>query len=147
MDAVSTYINSCNVIFSTEAEDRDVLAATLGDAIRHATGVDTDIQLRSADDLAALVSAMPAEWRNDDTMKCDVVFLQPDIDDPAIMEDLGPRPGIEDAIYVPGAVVWRVDRADATRSRLTRVMGTPLYARMTVRNCNTVRKLAELLRA
>jgi uncharacterized protein (DUF1697 family) len=143
---VRTYINSGNVIFSTNIEDRGSLTATLLEATRAHTGVETDIQLRDVDELAAIVEVIPDHWNNDDSMKCDVVFLQPDVDRPGILEDLGPRPGIEDALYVPGAVVWRVNRTDATRSRLTRIVGTPLYARVTVRNCNTARRLLELMR-
>ena len=114
-------------------------------AIRDRSGVSADVQLRDADELGAVVAAIPPEWSDGPAMKCDVVFLQPDVDDPAILDELGPRPGIEDAIYVPGAVIWRVDRANATRNRLTRIVGTPLYRRVTVRNCNTARKLLGLL--
>ena len=147
MMAVRTYINSGNVIFTTDMEDRAALGGLLQRALCERTELAIDVQLRDAEDLRAIVEAIPPEWRNDDSMKCDVVFLQPDVDRPDILEELGPRPGIEDALYVPGAVVWRVDRKDATRSRLTRVVGTPLYSRVTVRNCNTTRKLLEMLRA
>lgn len=145
MSAVSTYINSGNVLFNTDIEDRYRLGDLLQHAIRQRSGVDSDIQLRDQTDIAAVVESIPAEWVNDASMKCDVVFLQPDVDSAETLEELGPRPGIEDALYVPGAIVWRVDRKDATRSRLTRIVGTPLYSRVTVRNCNTVRKLLELL--
>ena len=47
--------------------------------------------------------------------------------------------------YTPGAVIRRVDRKNAPKSRLTRVVGTPLYQQMTIRNCNTARKLLELM--
>jgi uncharacterized protein (DUF1697 family) len=145
MTAVQTYINSGNVIFSTDIVDRAHLIGLLREAVRARTGLDSDLQLRDAHDLAAVVEAMPADWRNDDAMRCDVVFLQADVDQAGLLEELGPRPGIEDAIYVPGAVIWRVDRKDAARSRLTKMMGTPLYSRVTIRNCNTTRKLLELL--
>ena len=144
MNAVRTYINSGNVIFSTDLVDRSQLTQSLRAAIRERGGLDIDLQLRDADELSTIVDAIPSEWRNDKSMKCDVVFLQPDVDRAGVLDDLGPRPGIEDALYVPGAVVWRVDRENATRSRLTRMMGTPLYSRVTVRNCNTVRRLLEL---
>jgi uncharacterized protein (DUF1697 family) len=147
MSAVRTYINSGNVVFSTDIEDRGRLADLLQDAVRKRSGLGPDIQLRDEREFALVVKAIPAEWTNDDSMKCDVVFLQPDVDSPKMLEELGPRPGIEDAVYVPGAVIWRVDRKDAARSRLTRIVGTPLYSRVTVRNCNTVRKLHELLQA
>jgi uncharacterized protein (DUF1697 family) len=145
MTAVQTYINSGNVIFSTDIVDRAHLIGLLREAVRARTGLDADLQLRDAHDLAAVVEAMPADWRNDDAMRCDVVFLQADVDRASLLEELGPRPGIEDAIHVPGALIWRVDRADAARSRRTKMMGTPLYSRVTIRNCNTTRKLLELL--
>lgn len=141
----TTYINSGNVIFSTDIEDKARLTAMLLEAINNKTGSDVDIQLRGKDEFAAIVEAIPAEWTNGTSMKCDVVFLHPDVDRPDILEELGPRSGIEDALYVPGAFIWRVDRKDATRSRLTRIVGTPLYARVTVRNCNTARRLLELV--
>lgn len=144
--AVSTYINSGNVMFSSDIADRTVLIGDLRNSIRTRTGLDPDIQLRDEDELGMIAGAIPADWTNDASMKCDVVFLQNDVDRPGILDDLGPRPGIEDALYVPGAVIWRVDRADAARSRLIRIVGTPLYSRVTVRNCNTTRKLLELLR-
>ncbi len=145
MTAVGTYINSGNVIFSTDVGDRAQLTGLLKEAIRERAGLEIDLQLRDVEELSKIVEAIPAEWKNDKSMKCDVVFLQPDVDGAGILEKLGPRPGVEDALYVPGAVIWRVDRKDATRSRLTRIVGTPLYSRVTVRNCNTARKLLELL--
>lgn len=146
MSAVRTYINSGNVLFGTDLADRSRLAVLLQQAIQERTGTSTDVHLRDEEELAAVVAAIPAGWTNDAAMKCDVVFLPPDVDGAALLAELGPRPGIEDARHVRGAVVWRVDRKDATRSRLTRLVGTPLYARVTVRNCNTVRKLLALLR-
>jgi uncharacterized protein (DUF1697 family) len=145
MTGVSTYINSGNVLFSTGVVDREQLVRRLARSVRRSSGLAIDVQLRDASELAAIAEAIPAEWRNDDSMKCDVVFLQPDVDRPDILEELAPRPGVEDALYVPGAVIWRVDRKDATRSRLTRMVSTPLYSRVTVRNCTTTRRLLELM--
>ncbi len=146
MTEVSTYINSGNVLFSTNVTNRELLADLLTEGMRRLSGLDIDVQLRDAAELAAIAEAIPADWRNDESMKCDVVFLQPDVDRPRLLEDLGPRPGVEDALHVPGAVIWRVDRKDATRNRLTRMVGTPLYSRVTVRNCNTTRRLLDLMR-
>jgi len=117
----------------------------LREALRTRAFLDVDLQLRDADELGAIIEALPPEWTNDATMKCDVLFLQPDVDRPGLLEELAPRPGIEDALYVPGAVIWRIDRTNATQSRLSRMVGTALYRRVTARNCNTTRKLYELL--
>jgi uncharacterized protein (DUF1697 family) len=146
MVAVRTYINSGNVFFSTDIEDCGNLVGLLQDAVRERSGISVDLQLRDEKDISAIVEAMPDDWADNASMKCDVVFLQPDVDRSDTLVDLGPRPGIEDALYVPGAIIWRVDRKNATRSRLSKMVGTPLYSRVTVRNCNTTRKLLELLR-
>lgn len=145
MTAVRTYINSGNLVFTLADADQPGLADLLRAAMRDRTGLDIDLQLRDEDQYRAIVDAIPPGWNNDATMKCDVVFLQPDVDDPSILEKLGPRPGIEDALYVPGAVIWRVGAENRSRNRLTRIVGTPLYTRVTVRNCNTARKLLAML--
>lgn len=48
---------------------------------------------------------------------------------------------------MPGAVVWKVDRDQVTRSGVTKLVGSPLYKQMTIRNCNTARKLFQLMNA
>ena len=46
--------------------------------------------------------------------------------------------------YLPGAVVRRVDRDKQSKSPMTKIVGSALYKKMTVRNINTVRKLLAL---
>jgi uncharacterized protein (DUF1697 family) len=43
-------------------------------------------------------------------------------------------------------VVWRIDVNHATKSRRTKIVGTDLYRGLSIRNVNTVRKLAQLMR-
>lgn len=63
------------------------------------------------------------------------------------MKQLRHKPEIEDVRYVPGALLWRVDASNVTRSGMMKLAGTPLYKKMTIRNCNTARKLLELMEA
>jgi uncharacterized protein (DUF1697 family) len=78
-------------------------------------------------------------------VRCDVLYLWEDVDRPSVLDGLDFKPEIEQVLYTPGAVIWRIDRKDVTRSRLSKIIGTPLYKRVTIRNCNTARKLAELV--
>ena len=143
MTSVTTYINSGNVVFAT-----DMPATARGsprmleDAIEERFGFAVRVLVRSVDEIRSVVEALPADWVNDQTTKCDVFFLWDEVDDPSILERLDFDPEMEDVRYTPGAVIRRVDRKNASRSRLTRVVGTPLYQQMTIRNCNTARKLA-----
>lgn len=145
MTSVKTYINSGNVIFSTEIPDRARLAGMLEGAIEERFGFAVSVLLRDRDQLREEVHALPDDWSNDRTTKCDVLFLWDEVDRPAILEQLDFDPEMEDVRYVPGAVIRRVDRRNAARSRLLKIVGTPLYQQMTIRNCNTARRLLQLM--
>ena len=77
--------------------------------------------------------------------KCDVLFSD-DFTSPKSVDLLPLTPGIEETRFAPGAILCRVPRAKQSKSKLTRMVGTDLYKRMTARNCNTARKLYELAR-
>jgi uncharacterized protein (DUF1697 family) len=147
MTEVKTYINSGNVVFSTQIEDRQRLAVLLEETIRKRLAFGVDVLLRDVHDLMTIMDALPDHWRNDDSMKCDVMFLWEDVDQPSVVERMPFRPELEDVVYVPGAVIWRLDRENVGKSRMTSLAGTALYKRMTVRNCNTARKLLGLMTA
>lgn len=145
MEEVRTYINSGNVIFCSESTDTCHMAEALESAIETAFGFRVRVLLRDADAISNLVHELPDDWANDETAKCDVLFLGEDVDSAEVLEQLVVKPEIDDARYVPGAVLWRVERSKATRSGLMKVIGTDLYSQMTVRNCNTLRKIAALM--
>jgi uncharacterized protein (DUF1697 family) len=145
MASARTYINSGNVVFASDLRDRAHVAEILEGAIEERFGLAIKVLVLDVHEITSVVSALPADWRNDATTKCDVFFLWAEIDDPSILDRLDYDPAMEDVRYTPGAVIRRVDKKNAARSRLTRVVGTPLYQQMTVRNCNTARKLLELM--
>jgi uncharacterized protein (DUF1697 family) len=143
---VRTYINSGNVIFSSAARRPAQLRRTLESAIESEFGFAVPTLLRNAPQVQSVVVALPETWANDAAAKTDVIFLSEEIDSRAILEELTIVPGIDDVRYVPGAILRHVERSKAARSGLLKLVGTPLYAQMTVRNCNTVRKIAALMR-
>ena len=147
MTRVTTYINSGNVVFSSRARNQAKLAARLEDAIAETFGFAIRVLVRDIDAMRETVAALPDDWVNDKTMKCDVMFLWDEADRPDLLDDLALKPGIDDVRRVPGALIWRVDKSDVTRSGMMKMAGTPLYKQMTIRNCNTARKLLELLEA
>ena len=142
---VRTYINSGNVIFD-DGRDRETLRTLIEDAIATDFGFAVPTVLRDADSLIAVADAIPASWRDDATMRCYVMFLWEQVDAPAVLDQLVIKPEIDDVSYVPGAILWRVDRDQLTRSGMMKLQRTSLYQQMTVRNCNTLRKLADMVR-
>jgi uncharacterized protein (DUF1697 family) len=147
MTSVRTYINSGNVIFSSRDRSRARLIEVLEDAIARSFGFRVPLLVRDLRNMRTVGKALPTTWVNDDTTKCDVMFLWDDVARPSVIKELSIKPEIEDVKYVAGTLLWRVDRGAVTRSGLMKLAGTPLYKRMTIRNCNTARKLLELMEA
>ena len=142
---VVTYINSGNVVFTDSGRSPAALAPRLEDAILRAYGYPLNVLIRSLAECAALMRALPEARHNDDRQKCDVLVLSDAVDAPGLVEKLDPKPEIDTVLYVPGAVIWSVDRDKVTRSGLLKLVGTDLYRQMTIRNVNTVRKLYALM--
>ncbi len=142
---VRTYINSGNVVFGSTARRPALLRATIEAAIERDVGFPVMTLVRSARQIIATAAALPATWTNGPGDKSDVMYLDDDVDTPDILGQLSITPGVDEVRYVPGAVLWHVDRATLPRSGMNKLVGTRLYARMTVRNCNTARKLAAMV--
>jgi uncharacterized protein (DUF1697 family) len=145
MKDVTTYINSGNVVFRDNRRKRPTITRVLEEAIEAEFGFSIKVLVRDQPSIRRVIRALPDSWTNDSETRCDVMFLWDSFDRKSILNELSWKPEIEDVVYVPGAVVWRVDRSNATRSGLQKIPGTDLYRGVTIRNCNTVRKLADLM--
>jgi uncharacterized protein (DUF1697 family) len=147
MTDVRTYINSGNVIFSSRSLEQRKLTGRLQKAIAAHFGFEIPVLVLDIEKLRSILSTLPDTWVNDKTMRCDVLFLWPEVDNPGVLKGLKIRPELEDVVYTPGAIIWRIDRVNATKSGLVKIIGTPLYRQLTGRNCNTARKLLQLMDA
>ena len=144
---VRTLLNSGNVIFSTRASDTRRLATRVEGALEQHTGLAIKVLIRDHLELQRLVDAIPRSWVDDKTMRTYVLLLWKELDDRTILDRLPARAGVDELRYVPGAVIWRVDRGNVTKSQMNRIVGTPLYKSVTIRSVNTVRKLVGLTAA
>lgn len=141
---VKTYINSGNVIFSSSEKDQTKLCQELEEAIENEFGFVVPAIIKSVDQIKAIASAIPVDAQNNTEMKCDVLFLWDEVDSADVFKDLDLREGVDQVKYIPGAIIWSVKREDINKSRLLKIVGTPFYKKVTIRNCNTVRRLNEI---
>ena len=137
-------INSGN-LFLASHDTAEVIIRTLESIIETEFGLKIKVLLRNKNDIDEVATAIPQIWENEDKMKCDIMFLWPKYDHKNIMSRLTVKPGIDDVRYVDGALIWKVDRKNVTRSGMMKLPGTDIYANMTIRNCNTVRKIQQRL--
>lgn len=143
---ITTYINSGNVIFTAPSKTSiSTITNQLEAAITKQTKLSVKVLIKDAATIYEIEKAVSPNWLNNSDMKCDVMFLWPEYDSPDVLKSLVLKPDIDDCFYIDGALVWKVDRPNITRSGMLRIVGTPLYKHMTIRNINTVRRLVEIL--
>lgn len=142
---VRTYIASGNVLFESTERSGAKLDGQLERAIERHFGLPVRVVVRSAAEVHRIVEAVPAAWYDASELRVSVAFLLRGNDARSAARQLTPKSGIDEVVAAPGALLWAIRRDALTRTGL-RLVGTPLYKQMTVRNLNTALKLAELLR-
>ena len=147
MNAVVTYINTGNIIFSYKDLSKTKLSTILEEAIDDDFGMQIKVLVRSMDDVRGIINAIPDTWKNDKDMKSDVMFLWDEMDDESVLMNLVIKPTVDKVIYAPGAILWSVDEKNLTKSGMSKIIGTKLYKQVTIRNVNTARKICALMKS
>ena len=146
---VSTYIASGNVILSSD-RSAAAIKRELEEALPKTFKLDSElvaVLVLTRAQLRAIVRDRPEGFGDKpDTYNSDAVFLV-GIDAPTAMRVFDPRPGV-DAVW-PGKGVIYSQRltAQRTKSRLSKIVGTPAYKSMTIRSWATTMTLLELMEA
>jgi len=145
MSKVVTYINTGNIIFENNGLSQHELVDIIERGIAEDFQLNIKVVIRSIKQYGEMMKAIPDDWRNDTSMKSDIMFLWEDVDNEKVLEQLKVKAGIDTIYYVPGAVLWSVAREHVTKSGMTGIIGTAVYKKMTIRNVNTTRKIYELM--
>jgi uncharacterized protein (DUF1697 family) len=144
---VETYINSGNALFESD-ESGEKIAITIEAALVKKFKFDSDIikvLVLSKGELAAVVADAPKGFgQKPDMYHSDVAFLI-DVDAKEAFDTFELNPEVDAMWLGKGVVYYRRLSAMRTKSRLSRVIGKPVYKSMTIRNWNTTVKLLTLL--
>jgi uncharacterized protein (DUF1697 family) len=146
-EAVSTYIQSGNVLFESSAP-RAALDAELEPALERHLGLPLLVFLRSRRQFRSIVAGAPDGFGQEPgTYHSDVIFLRPPLTAGQAMARLQLRDGVDRAWPGTGVVYFSRLSERRTQSRMGKIVGTPEYQLMSIRSWNTVAKLADLLEA
>lgn len=143
--SVRTYIQSGNVLFASDAP-----AAGLEEDIERILTARFDLPVpvvvRSHRQLRAIVTKAPPGFGSQpQVFHSDVVFLKAPLTTAQAMRVVQLRDGVDQAWPGSGVVYFARLSAHRTQSRMSKIVGTPEYRRMTIRNWATTTKLLTLL--
>ncbi len=145
LDGVATYVQSGNVVFAGGPKDRDD-ARIVADVISESFGLDITVITRSGRQLAAISRAHPLGRKDATPVQLHVVFLE-DRPDTHAVAALEPDRFPPDRFEVAGREIYVEFPNGQGRSRLgLDYFEKRLGIRGTMRNWNTVTRLAEMTR-
>ena len=141
--AVRTYIQSGNVLFDApEKVPEDEVEAMLERRFR----LPLVVVLRTERELRSVVEGAPDGFgQRPDEFHSDVVFLKAPLTSRQAMRVVERKEGVDEAWPGRGVVYFQRLSARRTASRMGRMVGTPEYKSMTIRNWRTTTKLLALL--
>jgi len=142
---VRTYINSGNVLFTTNETDPRALEDRIDGTLSQEHGLKGKTVVRSQPEMARVVKTIDKELKPHPQWKCNVIFLRHTIDPKRALAGMALKPEIERVVCCPGTWLWSA-RIDAmARTAMMRLGRGPIYQDMTIRNVNTTKKILELM--
>ena len=142
---VSTYINSGNILFKSTESDPRKLEDKIDQMLARDYKLKGKTVVRSAAEMARLVKKIAKTWQPDPEWRYNVIFLRHSIDSKRVLDDVAPRPDIEQVVYCPGTLLWSAQVKALNRTTMVKLASKPIFQDMTVRNANTTAKLFELM--
>lgn len=145
-EAVRTYIQSGNVVLAAPDSDVASVSVAVEQVLKAEFGVVTVVLALSADSLRSAVADAPDGFgAQPELFHYDVAFLMPGVTSDLALPAFGIRDGVDAAWAGAGVVYFRRLSAERTKSRMSSVMSSPFYQKMTIRNWRTTTTLARML--
>jgi uncharacterized protein (DUF1697 family) len=144
---VKTYIQSGNIIFDSDEADREKLTDTIEKTLSKKYNYSARALLLSFAELKKIIEGIPPGFGEDPQQyRYDIWFLIPPLNAGEVMRNISVREGVDWIHKGKNAVYTTRLTEQMGKSRFTKIIQTPMYQNITIRNWNTGRKLFELMK-
>jgi uncharacterized protein (DUF1697 family) len=145
-EEVATYIQSGNVLFSSP-ETRDAeLSRRIEAMLAETFGYEATVVVRNHRQMHAVIERAPEGFGAEPMRyRYDVIFLKEPLTAKVAMKSVPTKPGVDEARAGTGVLYFSRLIAKATQSRLNKLISSPIYPSVTIRNWNTTTKLLRMM--
>lgn len=143
---VKTYIQSGNVIFNSERKNKAELTDEIERNLSEKFSYNSIIVLLTKEELEAQLASAPKDYGTDnENYRYDVIFLKETITTEEAIKDISLREGIDEVFIGKNILFFRRLFINLTKSKLTKIVASPVYKHITIRNWKTSSKLMEMM--
>lgn len=143
-EAVKTYLNSGNVIFSCDDEDIGGLTSRIETMIKEQFGLDIPVFVTSKEYLEDVLHHAPDWWGDENKDIYDnLIFIMPPATFAEVWGEIGePKEGLEKIKNYKAAVFWSFSRKEYQKTNWwPKTANANISNKLTIRTANTVRKI------
>lgn len=139
---VSTYINSGNVLFSSDILDKTELVSRCESIIAERFMLSIPVAVVSTRDLTEALEHAPPWWDNDKEVINQAIFLIPPVTYEEVYKAVGdPKAEYEELDYYKTVIFWSAPRASLSKTRWYKIASSAVNNKVTIRNASTVKKM------
>ena len=145
--AVSTYLNSGNVVFCADIDDKEGLSNEIRSMIKEYFGFDIPIFCISKEELEDILQNAPDWWGNENKEIYDnLIFIMPPATFSDVFNEIGePKEELEKIRNYKDVIFWSFSRKDYQKTNWwSKTASSKISDRITIRTANTVRKIVKM---
>jgi uncharacterized protein (DUF1697 family) len=144
---VKTYLNSGNVIFSSDKHNIEIFTEQIETMIKNQFGFDIPVFVISKEKLKDILFHAPDWWGNDNKENYDnLIFIMP----PAVFSDVyneigEPKEKLEKIENYKEVIFWTFCRKNYQKTNWwSKTANANISSKLTIRTANTVKKIVEM---
>lgn len=141
---VKTYLNSGNVIFSSDGDKAESFANQIETMVKSQFDFDIPVYVISKEELEEILRNAPGWWGNEDKEIYDnLIFIMPPATFAEVFNEIGkPKEEFEKIKDYKTAVFWSFSRKDYQKTNWwSKTASANIRNKLTIRTANTVRKI------
>nr|UWI49735.1 DUF1697 domain-containing protein [Clostridioides difficile] len=141
---VSTYINSGNVLFSSENSDKSEISSRCKTMIEKRFMLDVPVAIISLKELSEALDNTPKWWdiNSDEEVIHQAIFLIPPVTIEEVYKAVGEsKSEYEQVDYYKNVIFWSAPRATLSKTRWYKIASSSVNNKVTIRNAHTTKKL------
>ena len=141
---VKTYLNSGNVLFSSEKGDTEGVTKQIEIMIKKQFELEIPVFIISQEELKDILNNAPNWWGdNNKEIYDNLIFMFPDLSYDEFYDEVGnPKEEYEKVYHYKNAIFWSFSRKDYKKTNWwSKTASSNVSDKITIRTANTVRKI------